>query len=244
VQQVAALMRRTDVAAYTDGSARREAGPIYAGFIPQIEDPKHTKATAAVMWTDARSDVALLQHEAAERQLIGIRIELHPDQLQHVTSTTVEVVAAEMTRRARQVVEREQPPTVVRTNSEAACRKWARLRSRRGRAVARAGATWWQRLWEAHNDAIEARWIQSHVERREQDRNRWTAAQWGNWVADRHAGKQTEERMKPGQWTVTEVQYSDVVTALYRSHDRPSELTLRWQQPEDAEVEVLGDVSP
>lgn len=197
---------------------RREAGPIYAGFIPQIEDPKHTKATAAVMWTDARSNVALLQQEPAERQLIGIRIELHPDQLQHVTCTTVEVVAlavaAEVTRRARQAVGREQPPTVVRTNSEAACRKWARLRSRRGRAVGGAAATWWQRLWEARNDTVEARWIQSHVERREHNRSRWTAAQWGNWVADLLAGKQPEERMEPGQWTVTGVQYSDVVKAV------------------------------
>lgn len=49
--------------------------------------------------------------------------------------------------------------------------------------------------------------------------------------------------MAPGHWAVTEAQYPDVVTALYRSRDRPSEFTLKWQQPEDAEVEVevLGD---
>lgn len=54
--------------------------------------------------------------------------------------------------------------------------------------------------------------------------------------------------MAPGRWAVTEAQYPDVETALYRSRDRPDEFTLKWQQPEDAEVEVevevevLGDV--
>jgi hypothetical protein len=97
-------------------------------------------------------------------------------------------------------------------------------------------------MWATRNDEVEVRWIQSHVERRERNRNRWTAAQWGNWAADRLAGKQTEERLELGQWSITEVQYSDAVAGLYRRRDRPSEFILRWQRQDDFEVEVLGDV--
>lgn len=99
----------------------------------------------------------------------------------------------------------------------------------------------WRETRAEEEVEIDVQWMRSHPERRERNRDRWTAEEWGNWAADWLAGSEDQE-MGAGRWTVSRVSYSDAVEALHLGDKRGSEVVLRWQSHGDQEVEMLGEI--